>query len=34
MINNDIDAENNAKEDVFRLNNIDIQDKCCIFAQR
>lgn len=34
MINNDIDAENNTKEDVFHLNNIGIQDKCCIFAQR
>lgn len=34
MIDNDIDAENNAKEDVLHLNIIGIQDKCCIFAQR
>lgn len=34
MINNGIDAENNAKEDVFHLDIIGIQDKCCIFAQR
>lgn len=33
MIDNGIDAENNAKEDVFHLNIIGIQDKCCIFAQ-
>lgn len=33
MINNGIDAENNAKEDGFHLNIIGIQDKCCTFAQ-